>query len=122
MRKGVVNGNVVKHSISLDPKVSGWADELANEWGYATNFSAFVAELVRRAKTSDDAFKKNNANTLNEFSSTPGRDLAEKMIDDADALARALNAKNKSQHKRGKYKIARQLKKTDHDVKRSGQP
>ena len=40
----------VKRSISLSETVSRWADELAEKRGFGTNFSAFVADLVRREK------------------------------------------------------------------------
>lgn len=37
----------VKMSISLSPKVWQWANDLAEKRGFGTNFSAFIADLVR---------------------------------------------------------------------------
>ena len=39
---------VVKKSISLSKVVSDWADELAATKGFGTNFSAYIADLIRR--------------------------------------------------------------------------
>ena len=47
---GVKINNIVKRSISLSPLVNKWAEEMAAERGFGTNFSAFVADLVRRAQ------------------------------------------------------------------------
>lgn len=58
MSKGVIIGNVVKRSVSLDPKVNEWAEELAAARGFGTNFSAFVADLVREAQASKPPGKK----------------------------------------------------------------
>lgn len=45
---GVKIKNIIKRSISLSPLVNRWAEELAAERGFGTNFSAFIADLVRR--------------------------------------------------------------------------
>lgn len=50
---GVKINNIVKRSISLSPLVNQWAEELAAKRGFGTNFSAFLADLVRRAQESD---------------------------------------------------------------------
>ncbi len=42
----------VKTSISISEQVDGFAQELMKKWGY-DNFSAFVAELIRREKQRD---------------------------------------------------------------------
>jgi hypothetical protein len=42
------NSTIVKRSISLSKIVSGWADELAAKKGFGSNFSAYMADLVRR--------------------------------------------------------------------------
>ena len=44
----------MKRSISLSNVVADWADELAARKGYATNFSAYIADLIRRDKERDD--------------------------------------------------------------------
>jgi hypothetical protein len=49
---GVKINNIVKRSISLSPLVNKWAEDLAAERGFGTNFSAFVADLVRREQQS----------------------------------------------------------------------
>ncbi len=43
----------VKTSISVSDQVDGFAKELMGKWGY-DNFSAFVAELIRREKQRDE--------------------------------------------------------------------
>jgi hypothetical protein len=52
---GVVINNIVKRSISLSPAVNKWAEELAESRGFGTNFSAFIADLVRRAQENETA-------------------------------------------------------------------
>jgi hypothetical protein len=39
---------VVKKSISLSKVVSEWADELSQKKGFGSNFSAYIADLIRR--------------------------------------------------------------------------
>lgn len=52
---GVKINNIVKRSISLSPRVNEWAEELAEKRGFGTNFSGFLADLVRRAQEQDTA-------------------------------------------------------------------
>lgn len=47
---GVKINNIVKRSISLSPLVNKWAEQMAAERGFGTNFSAFCADLIRRAQ------------------------------------------------------------------------
>lgn len=47
-------GTTVKTSISLSETVNGWAEVLASKRGY-DNFSAYIADLIRRDKERDDA-------------------------------------------------------------------
>lgn len=42
-------GNTVKVTMSLTPVIKGWAIECADKRGY-NNFSAYIAELIRRDK------------------------------------------------------------------------
>jgi hypothetical protein len=44
---------VIKRSISLSPVIAGWADQLAETKGYGANFSAFIADLIRRSWEQD---------------------------------------------------------------------
>lgn len=39
---------VVKTAISLTPVVLNWAKQLAEQKGFGSNFSAYVADLIRR--------------------------------------------------------------------------
>jgi hypothetical protein len=39
---------VIKTAISLTPVVLSWAKKLAEEKGFGANFSAYVADLIRR--------------------------------------------------------------------------
>lgn len=48
--KGVKISGIIKRSISLSPLVNQWAEELAEARGFGTNFSAFCADLIRRAQ------------------------------------------------------------------------
>lgn len=48
----------VKTSISISEQVDGFAQELMRKWGY-DNFSAFVAELIRREKQRDEERDRN---------------------------------------------------------------
>lgn len=46
-------GRTVKTSISLSETVNSWAEVLATKQGY-DNFSAYIAELIRRDKKRDE--------------------------------------------------------------------
>ena len=48
---------VVKKSISLSKVVSGWADRLAAAKGFDSNFSAYIADLIRRDKDREDQLR-----------------------------------------------------------------
>ena len=39
---------VIKTAISLTPVVLNWAKKLAEDKGFGSNFSAYVADLIRR--------------------------------------------------------------------------
>src|SRR5580698_10060773 len=41
---------VVKKSISLSKTVSEWGDALAKRKGFGSNYSAYIADLIRRDK------------------------------------------------------------------------
>ena len=45
---------VVKKSISLSIVVAEWADGLASKKGFGSNYSAYIADLIRRDKERDD--------------------------------------------------------------------
>jgi hypothetical protein len=49
-----VKSIVIKKSISLSAVVAGWADDLADDKGYGTNFSAYIADLIRRDQERKD--------------------------------------------------------------------
>lgn len=44
---------VIKKTISLTPLVTKWAKELAEKKGFGTNFSAYMADLIRQDKNND---------------------------------------------------------------------
>jgi len=44
----------VKTSISLSEIVYAWAEELAANKGFANNFSAYIADLIRKDKDKDE--------------------------------------------------------------------
>jgi Arc/MetJ-type ribon-helix-helix transcriptional regulator len=43
-----IRTGVVKKSISLSMVVADWADELAQTKGFGSNYSAYIADLIRR--------------------------------------------------------------------------
>jgi hypothetical protein len=45
---------VVKKSISLSLIVAEWADGLATKKGFGSNYSAYIADLIRRDKEKDE--------------------------------------------------------------------
>ena len=48
---------VIKTAISLTPVVLNWAKALAEEKGFGSNFSAYVADLIRRDQEHSQAGK-----------------------------------------------------------------
>lgn len=71
---GVKISNIVKRSISLSPTVNTWAEEMAAERGFGTNFSAFIADLVRRAQEKDAAVALKETPPPYNVSSSPSAD------------------------------------------------
>ena len=69
---------VVKRSISLSRVVSGWADILSESKGFGTNFSAYIADLIRRDKEREDELR-----TLSQqgMDGTAPREMAESEIE-----------------------------------------
>ncbi len=47
---GVKINNIVKRSVSFSPTVNAWAEQMARARGQQTNFSAFLADLIREAR------------------------------------------------------------------------
>ena len=45
---------VVKKSISLSIIVAEWADALAAKKGFGSNYSAYIADLIRRDRDRDE--------------------------------------------------------------------
>jgi hypothetical protein len=45
---------VVKKSISLSIVVAEWADGLAAKKGFGSNYSAYIADLIRRDREKDE--------------------------------------------------------------------
>jgi hypothetical protein len=59
------DSTVIKRSISLSKVVSKWADELAQKKGFGSNFSAYMADLVRRDRDREQEMElAANANSL----------------------------------------------------------
>jgi len=52
---------VIKTAISLTPVVLNWAKNLAEEKGFGSNFSAYVADLIRRDQEHAQAGKNREA-------------------------------------------------------------
>ena len=55
---------VVKTAISLTPVVLNWAKQLAEQKGFGSNFSAYVADLIRRDNENGGAPKNKEADTV----------------------------------------------------------
>ena len=51
------NSQVVKTAISLTPVVLNWAKQLAEQKGFGSNFSAYVADLIRRDNENAASYK-----------------------------------------------------------------
>jgi hypothetical protein len=47
------NSDVIRKSISLSGTVAEWADELAHKKGFGSNYSAYIADLIRHDKLLD---------------------------------------------------------------------
>ena len=58
---GVKINGIIKRSVSFSPLVNKWAQEMAEQRGFGSNFSAFIADLVRRAQENEET---NSAATL----------------------------------------------------------
>ena len=69
---------VIRKSISLSRAVSDWADELSHKKGFGTNFSAYIADLVRKDKERESHTKLPLPGQLVEASSM--KEIAEKEI------------------------------------------
>jgi len=54
MKMTTLKPTVVKKSISLSLVVAEWADTLASKKGFGSNYSAYIADLIRRDKERDD--------------------------------------------------------------------
>ena len=52
---------VRKTAISLNSVVLGWAKTLAEEKGFGSNFSAYVADLIRRDREHAEAGKSRDS-------------------------------------------------------------
>lgn len=52
-----IKSEVIKRSISLSKVVADWADELAHQKGHGTNFSAYMADLIRRDMERENEIK-----------------------------------------------------------------
>jgi hypothetical protein len=74
--------DVVKRSISFSTLVAKWADDLADGKGFGTNFSAYIADLIRRDKEREDALKLTLLGNAAEINS-PKSNLAVDQIVDA---------------------------------------
>ena len=59
MKKARKTSDSEKLSISLSKTVYAWAQELAAAKGFDTNFSAYVADLIRRDQEREQARKIN---------------------------------------------------------------
>jgi hypothetical protein len=47
------NPDIVRKSISLSSTVAQWANELAHKKGFGSNFSAYIADLIRHDQHRD---------------------------------------------------------------------
>jgi len=72
------SSEVVKKSISLSKVVSAWADKLADSKGFGTNFSAYIADLIRRDQEREEQLKLLDPHAFKDSASS--KELAEEEI------------------------------------------
>jgi predicted alternative tryptophan synthase beta-subunit len=77
---------VVKKSISLSLIVSEWADALALKKGFGSNYSAYIADLIRRDKERDEEAQFVQASS--ETSSSKITKAADQIVDLIQEAAR----------------------------------
>jgi hypothetical protein len=81
---------VIKKSISLSLVVAGWADTLALKKGFGSNYSAYIADLVRRDKEKDDEMQLIHGSS--ETSSRKLNKAADQIVDIVQEAARQKTA------------------------------
>jgi Arc/MetJ-type ribon-helix-helix transcriptional regulator len=81
------DSTVVKRSISLSKTVSGWADEQAEKKGFHTNFSAYIADLIRRDK------ERENPQAEAEVSSQRRSAAGDRIVEAVRSAARTKNVR-----------------------------
>jgi hypothetical protein len=74
---------VVKKSISLSIVVAEWADALAAKKGFGSNYSAYIADLIRR-----DQERDNVGDSSSETSSNKITKAADQIVDIIQEAAR----------------------------------
>ena len=77
---------VVKKSISLSIVVAEWADTLAYKKGFGSNYSAYIADLIRRDQERDEELQY--AQTSSATSSNKITKAADQIVDIIQEAAR----------------------------------
>jgi hypothetical protein len=77
---------VVKKSISLSIVVAEWADALAEKKGFGSNYSAYIADLIRRDHERDNELQQ--VQSSSETSSHKITNAADQIVDIIQEAAR----------------------------------
>ena len=82
---------MVKKSISLSGLVANWADDLAAKKGFGTNYSAYIADLIRRDKEREDALQLAGITGADRVSSPKKNRAADAIVSVVEQAARKKN-------------------------------
>ena len=86
MKMTTLKPTVVKKSISLSIVVAEWADALAYKKGFGSNYSAYIADLIRRDQERDEELQY--AQTSSSTSSNKITKAADQIVDIIQEAAR----------------------------------
>lgn len=97
-----IDSMVVKKSISLSMVVSIWADALAVKKGFGANYSAYIADLIRRDKEREDELELSRIHLAGtraekpDVSSSKKRKAADAIVDAVQQASRKKTSASRS--------------------------
>lgn len=91
---------VIKRTISLSPLVNQWAEEMAAAHGYESNFSSFLADLVRRAHNAEAAVAAETPNVV-PLATAPTILIPKSLVETKRALAPEAPRRDKKKVRNG---------------------
>jgi hypothetical protein len=90
------NTDIVRKSISLSGAVAQWADDLAHEKGFGTNFSAYIADLIRHDRQRAEQSRAfSMAGEMPQVNSLTKGQAAEQVVAVVQKMARRTSARRK---------------------------